>query len=337
MLFKQLKKIITSVSPEDLEATLSTLRKIFDNIIQHSNDERYRQIKLANKTFSSKVWRYPVCEELMKMSGWVVEDDHVRLRDDSHIHVMSQLLESLCGLEDIKKPEISKSVTKLSVDKYEALILAAINSNISYIQNLLKPCCISRAGMIYSENDFCTNLLYVSMLSQSTDVVELLVKEYSLDAYVADDDGDLMVFKVFTISSQSFIISFLKICGVNGFFKIFGTDFTLLHHAIFTCCFDVVCFLVEVCGTDVNITTDDLDTPLHIAYMTGNTHVAEYLIKHGANVALLNSRGHIPYDYSDGDTQSIALSQGVKNKRIIHQVPGSAEFMYYIKLCKSAS
>ena len=86
MLSAQLSAFLT---PEDLEATLSTLRKIFDNIIQHPNDDKYRQIKLANKTFSSKVWRYPACEELMKMRGWVVEDDHVRLKDDSHVHIVS--------------------------------------------------------------------------------------------------------------------------------------------------------------------------------------------------------------------------------------------------------
>ena len=54
MLSKQLDKIITSLSLEDLEATLSTLRKIFDNIIQHPNDDKYYQIELANKTFSVK-------------------------------------------------------------------------------------------------------------------------------------------------------------------------------------------------------------------------------------------------------------------------------------------
>jgi len=88
MLSKKLDIIIAFLSPEDLEATLSTLRKIFDNIIQYPNDDKYHQIKLADETFSSKVWRYPACEELMKMSGWVVEDDHVRLRDATHIQTV---------------------------------------------------------------------------------------------------------------------------------------------------------------------------------------------------------------------------------------------------------
>ena len=102
-----LDKIVTSLSCEDLKATLSVMSKIFDDIIQYPNDDQYRQIKLASKTFSSKVWRYPACEELMKMSGWVVEDDHVRLRDDSHVRSVYQLLESLCGQTDVSQPKVS--------------------------------------------------------------------------------------------------------------------------------------------------------------------------------------------------------------------------------------
>jgi len=100
---------------------LSILRKIFNNVIQHPNNDKYHQIKLADKTFSSKVWRYPACEELMKMSGWVVEDDHMKLSDDSHIHIVSQLLESLCGQKKIDQPQAS-SITHYSVDEYETLI-----------------------------------------------------------------------------------------------------------------------------------------------------------------------------------------------------------------------
>ena len=94
MISKQLDKLVTSLSPEDQETTLSTLRRIFDNIIQHPNDDKYHQIKLTDETFSSKVWQYPAGEELMKMSGWVVEGDHVRLRDDSYVQIVSQLLKS---------------------------------------------------------------------------------------------------------------------------------------------------------------------------------------------------------------------------------------------------
>ena len=64
-------------------ATLSTLKRIFNNIIQHPSDTKYHQIKLANEIFSSTVWQYPAGEELMRMSGWVVEGDHVKLRNDS--------------------------------------------------------------------------------------------------------------------------------------------------------------------------------------------------------------------------------------------------------------
>ncbi|XP_065900894.1 uncharacterized protein [Dysidea avara] len=335
MLSKQLDKIITSLGPEDLEATLSTLRKIFDNIIQHANDNKYRQIKLANKTFISKVWRYPACEELMKLSGWVVEVDHVRLRDDSHVHIVSQLLESFYGHKDVNKKQAysSSSVTTYSVDTYEALISTLLNGNMSEIRHLLKPCNITAAGRIYCENGSSQNLLYAAVLNQKIDVVELLAKEYSVDPYVVDDNNStLLVYQVFYIAPQSFIVNFLKICGVKTFFKSTKSGITLLHYAVFTWCFHVVCFLVEEYEVDVNMCDNGSLTPLHMAYMTGHAHITQYLIQHGADMMALNDNGYTPYDYIDGIPEHITLSQAIQNCRIIHQVPGSAEYMYYIKL-----
>ena len=83
LLLKQLDKLLATVELDGQRATLSTLNKIFSNVIQHPDDDEYHQIKLAGKTFTSKVWQYPAGVELMKMSGWVVEDDCVKLRSHS--------------------------------------------------------------------------------------------------------------------------------------------------------------------------------------------------------------------------------------------------------------
>ena len=184
MLSKQLDKIVSSLTPEDVKATLLTLRKIFDNISQHPNDDKFCQIKLANKIFSSKVWRYPACEELMKISGWVVEDDHVRLRDESHVHIVSQLLESLGGQEDVQIIPTGNSITKHSIAEYESIFSAVINGNIPLIKHLLKPCNISLAGMIYCENGSSTNLLSLAIFVQEINVLELIVNEHSVDPYI---------------------------------------------------------------------------------------------------------------------------------------------------------
>ena len=94
-LLDQLRQLNICLNLEDREATLSTLRRIFDNIIQHPSDEKYRQIKLTSETLNSKVWQYPAGEKLMKMSGWVVDGGHVRLRDSACAQVLSSLLKSL--------------------------------------------------------------------------------------------------------------------------------------------------------------------------------------------------------------------------------------------------
>ena len=55
-LVKQLDKLIDSLSFEDGKNTLLTLQTYFRNIYFDPHNEIYRQIKLNNKAFCSKVW-----------------------------------------------------------------------------------------------------------------------------------------------------------------------------------------------------------------------------------------------------------------------------------------
>ena len=47
------------------------------------------------------------------MIGWVVEDDHVKLTDDSQVHIVSQLLESLRGLENVGHESGTRQVSQI--------------------------------------------------------------------------------------------------------------------------------------------------------------------------------------------------------------------------------
>ena len=324
---------------ENLEATFSTLAKIFDNIIQHPNDDKYRQIKLTNKTFSSKVWRYPACEDLMKMSGWVVEDDHVRLRDDSHVHIACQLLKPWHLQGDAGKTQVSSlssNVIRYPVDACEALFSAVFNGNISDIQSLLKPCNISTAGRVYSEDGSSMNLMYIAILFQMMNVAELLIKEYSVDPCVADDDGNTPVFNVLEIAPESFSINFIKLCVIKkSITATVSMGYTLLYYAVLTGCFDVVRFLIEECGARVNVMDDDGKGPLQVAYFTKQIHIAEYLIQHGADETAIDNAGFTPYEYINVPINNSTLCQTMQNSRKIHRVPGSAEFIYFVKLRNS--
>ena len=81
----------TSTS-KDMEAILATLKKIFDNIIQHPNDDKYRKIKKTNKRFSNEVWRYPAAVNFMKMTGWEEDGDYLTLRNELDAKAISELL-----------------------------------------------------------------------------------------------------------------------------------------------------------------------------------------------------------------------------------------------------
>ena len=144
MISKQLDKFLTSLKAKDQEATLSTLKVFFDNLVQHPNDDKYHQIQLTDETFTSKVWQYPAGKELMKMSGWIVEGDHVRLRDDSCIQIVSQLLKSFL-------PSSTTGVVPFPDDEFQVLIKAFYNGDITCIQKLLKLSHIQPNGEVYSE------------------------------------------------------------------------------------------------------------------------------------------------------------------------------------------
>ena len=209
MISKQLDNLVTSLSPKDQEATLLTLKRIFDNIIQHPNDEKYRQIKLTSKTFTSKVWQYPAGEELIKMSGWVVEGDHMRLRDDSCVQIVSQLLKSF----------LSTGVVPLPDDEFQVLIKAFYNGDIAFIQKLLKVSHISLNGRIYSESGSSLNLLKAATIAHQLDIVKLLLTaDYSMDPYAVSINDDTLIpyiEYIFYIAPQSFIIAILKHCGIK--------------------------------------------------------------------------------------------------------------------------
>ena len=328
MASKQLNKLITSLTPKDQEATLSTLRRIFENIIQHPNDDKYCQIKLVDETFNSKVWQYPAGEQLMKISGWVVEDDHVRLRDDSCVQIVSQLLKSFLSSS-------ATDVVPFPDDEFHVLIKAFYNGNITCIQKLLKPSHISPDSKIYSEGGSSFRLLEAATIAQQMDVIKQLLTDFSVDPYVVNlrDDVSLPFIEyIFYHAPQFFIIEILKYCCVKGNFKIEG--YSLLHVAVMFNCFDIVCFLLEECsGIDMNATDDyGLLTPLHLAYLTGHTQIAEYLIQHGADVYAVDTDGHTPYEYIDGHADLIKDSEYFQNLRKIHHIPYSIEQCYYMKL-----
>lgn len=95
ILLQQLDKVVEALSPPERVGTLTTLRTIFNNIIRHPNEDKYRQIKLSGKTFSTKVWQYCGSQELMKITGWVVEGDHITLKDDSQVQVVLAIINKL--------------------------------------------------------------------------------------------------------------------------------------------------------------------------------------------------------------------------------------------------
>ena len=306
-LSQQLENCIICLSPEGLVDTISTLRKIFDNIIQHPNDEKYRQIRLANKTFSSKVWRYPACEKLMKMSGWVVEDDHVRLRDYSHVHIVSQLLESFCRQRqplfstspstfDTQSHKITDSSNEVFVPPAkvcEEIVLTMTQGYGNKLRNILNQYDISAVKRMHLFGE--SSIIMSAYLARQIGMVRILAEEYGIDVNTLDTVGCPCFYAIFTgcnssDTCQSQIIDFIKELKLNV--QVYSNEgLSAIHYAVLHKLFTVLRFLVEKCEVDINQPLQSVcnsfqptgGTALHIAYSLNETDIALYLIEHGAD------------------------------------------------------
>ena len=286
--------------------------------------------------FSNKVWQYPAGRELMKTSGLDQEGDCISLRDDSYLKIIFQLLNLLCEHVHVGVLPLDTDVVPLSDEEFQILINAINNTDISCIQKLLRVCHISPNNLVYSKSGLSVSLLEISTITQKIEIVKLLINNYGIDLYSVFMDDDLLqsYFEyIFSCTPQSFTIAILKYCGIKSEFRT-ELGVSLLHLAVYVGCFDVICCLVKECNDviDINVTDDGLLAPLHVAYLAGQTEIAQYLLQHGADEYAVDKHNCTPYDYIEGHPDAIEFSKIMQNKRKIHQNPYSNEHCYYMKL-----
>lgn len=69
-------------------------------------------------------------------------------------------------------------------------------------------------------------------------------------------------------------------------------------------------FLVKL-GADVNVEDRESWTPLHATVNCGHLSIARYLIDKGANLAAINSDGHLPIDIAESDEMKALIQEAV--------------------------
>lgn len=74
-----------------------------------------------------------------------------------------------------------------------------------------------------------------------------------------------------------------------------------LHYAVEMGNKELVEFLIKRLGADVNATTFDLNTPLHLAAGRDNSSIVHLLLACGASRHACNSEGHSPYEVAKSD------------------------------------
>nr|CEL67762.1 TPA: PUB domain-containing protein [Neospora caninum Liverpool] len=82
-----------TVSAEEAERSIATLRKILSNILQHPTDEKFRRLKLTNKRFHESVGSHPELVKILLLAGFVLHPgEAVEFPSDAPLHKLSDLL-----------------------------------------------------------------------------------------------------------------------------------------------------------------------------------------------------------------------------------------------------
>lgn len=71
---------------------VETLIRIFRNVEQNPEEEKYRRLKTTNKTFNGDVWRHDAAQELLLLTGWELGDEAVHLPQGIRLTDTLQLL-----------------------------------------------------------------------------------------------------------------------------------------------------------------------------------------------------------------------------------------------------
>ena len=342
-LSKQLSILTTSLNIGNQEATLSTLKQIYNNIIKYPDDDKYRQIKLANETFNTKVWQYPAAVEFMKMSGWVVEGSHVTFRDDLHLHTVAELLESVSMPNRLlfKPPHsdhFESVITEMNHDEMTMAWAITMGDGKTLKEMLAKHDASSVRDIKINGVPIVRFVLVLKQIG----IARILAANYQIDFNQVDDDGHPYHLNLFHAvgdsneSSQSLIIDFIRDFKLD--FTAYDRDVPVLHYAIFLKLFTVLKFLVEEYGVNINGISPLAhgSTCLHVAYALKQNDMVKYLIEHGADQTMLDEDGKRPGDYKFSESQTIyskMSEQLIRRAKVLDVSKTKGEsFVYYQEL-----
>ncbi|KAK3592700.1 hypothetical protein CHS0354_037836 [Potamilus streckersoni] len=81
-------------SHEQYMTALSTLLKLCRNALDNPTEEKYRSVKIENKSFAEKVWKFPEAQQFLIAAGWSEVDGLVILYEDKYLQSAVRVLEA---------------------------------------------------------------------------------------------------------------------------------------------------------------------------------------------------------------------------------------------------
>ncbi|RWS11377.1 uncharacterized protein B4U79_17531 [Dinothrombium tinctorium] len=133
--FKQIIKPLKQHRSKVVRDAIETMVKITRNAIT-SNDDKFKLIKLKNRAFCDKVWKYNSCQQLLLAAGWVRDrDEHneevIRLARSDLLPEFLQFLidERVTKPDDEECDELKQDTLSEEISEAERKRLAAIAEN----------------------------------------------------------------------------------------------------------------------------------------------------------------------------------------------------------------
>jgi hypothetical protein len=93
----KLTLLSTSLEKEQAYQALKTLRTILNNVKTEPGNEKFRQLRAANKTFNGKLWVHAAARDVMRILGWTESGDLVVLKEfnEGDVEITLTLLSDL--------------------------------------------------------------------------------------------------------------------------------------------------------------------------------------------------------------------------------------------------
>ncbi|EDO41740.1 predicted protein [Nematostella vectensis] len=117
-----LEELCKEHGKDSSKTAIETMLRMANNIIQEPNNEKFRNVRTENKTFSTKVWQLPEAQQFMLVWGWTQVEDHLVLASDDIIKPVKHVLQRRLNLLTMQQQRSAASSNRAPVSEKDRVL-----------------------------------------------------------------------------------------------------------------------------------------------------------------------------------------------------------------------